>query len=147
MKISGLNLKSKSFIMLITVKMPTMVGILTFMSKINFMLSWVEIEKSSYITSGPGRKLWRQGLFMTRLIQTASFAKAINLSHLHGDIERRTTQTGHVIRLDEYPVWSVSPFAATSSSAVSLRCRLFLWIESTIVSLQVIRSFTWMTSL
>ena len=30
------------FIMLINVKMPTIVGILTFMSRINFVLSWVE---------------------------------------------------------------------------------------------------------
>ena len=41
------------FIMLINVKMPTIVGILTFMSRINFMLSRVEHEKS-FITSGPG---------------------------------------------------------------------------------------------
>ena len=31
------------FIMLINVKMPTIVGILTFMSRINFMLSWVDL--------------------------------------------------------------------------------------------------------
>ena len=37
--------------MLINVKMPTIVGILTFMSRINFMLSLVEHEKS-FITSG-----------------------------------------------------------------------------------------------
>ena len=37
--------------MLINVKMPTIVGILTFMSMINFMLCWVEHEKS-FITSG-----------------------------------------------------------------------------------------------
>ena len=36
------------FIMLINVKMPTTVGIFTFMRKINFML------KISFITSGPG---------------------------------------------------------------------------------------------
>ena len=40
------------FIMLINIKMPTIVGILTFMSRINFVLSWVEYEKS-FITSGP----------------------------------------------------------------------------------------------
>ena len=40
------------FIMLIIVKMPTIVGILTFMSMINLMLSWVEHGKS-FITSGP----------------------------------------------------------------------------------------------
>ena len=33
--------------------MPTIVGILTFMSRINFVLSKVEHEKS-FITSGPG---------------------------------------------------------------------------------------------
>ena len=39
--------------MLINVKMPTIVGILTFMSRINFVLSCVEHGKS-FITSGPG---------------------------------------------------------------------------------------------
>ena len=39
--------------MLINVKMPTIVGILTLMSMINFVLSRVEHEKS-FITSGPG---------------------------------------------------------------------------------------------
>ena len=38
--------------MLINVKMPKIVGILTFMSWISFMLSWVEYEKR-FITSGP----------------------------------------------------------------------------------------------
>ena len=41
-----LSLSDVIFIMLINVKMPTIVGILTFMSRINFMLSWVELEKS-----------------------------------------------------------------------------------------------------
>ena len=41
------------FIMLINVKMTTIVGILTFMSRINFVLRCVEHEKRS-ITSGPG---------------------------------------------------------------------------------------------
>ena len=44
---------SDVFIMLINVKMPTIVDILTFMSRINFVLSWVEHGKS-FITSGPG---------------------------------------------------------------------------------------------
>ena len=39
--------------MLINVKMPTIVGILTFMSRINFVLRRVVLEKSN-ITSGPG---------------------------------------------------------------------------------------------
>ena len=47
-----MSLSDAVYIMLINVKMPTMVGILTFMSRINFVLSWVEHEKS-FITSGP----------------------------------------------------------------------------------------------
>ena len=35
-------------LMLITVKMPTIVGILTFMSMINSMLSWIEHKKFYY---------------------------------------------------------------------------------------------------
>ena len=41
------------FIMLRNVKMPNIVGILTFISMINFMLSGVEHE-TSFITLGPG---------------------------------------------------------------------------------------------
>ena len=41
------------FFLFINVKMSTIVGILIFMSRKNFMLSWVEHEKS-FITSGPG---------------------------------------------------------------------------------------------
>ena len=46
--------KSKKLIIyaLINVKMPTIFGILTCSSRINFMLSGVEIEKS-FITSDP----------------------------------------------------------------------------------------------
>ena len=40
------------FFLFINVKMPTIVGILTFMSWKNFMLNSVEHEKS-FITSGP----------------------------------------------------------------------------------------------
>ena len=43
------------FFPLINVKMSTIVGILTFMSRKNFMLSEVEHEKS-FITSGPGKR-------------------------------------------------------------------------------------------
>ena len=41
------------FFLLINVKMPTTVGILAFMSRKNFMLNWVEHEKS-FINSRPG---------------------------------------------------------------------------------------------
>ena len=52
MKISDFNHKSQLFILLINVKMPTNVGILTFMSRINFVLSRVEHDKS-FINSEP----------------------------------------------------------------------------------------------
>ena len=48
----ALSLSDVVFIMLINVKMPTFVGILTFMSRINFVLCWVEHGKS-FITFGP----------------------------------------------------------------------------------------------
>ena len=47
-----LKLSDAVFILLINVKMPTIVGILTFVSKIIFTLSRVEHEKSC-ITLGP----------------------------------------------------------------------------------------------
>ena len=46
----SLSLSYIVFIMLINVKMPTIVCILTFMNRINFVLSWDELEKS-FITS------------------------------------------------------------------------------------------------
>ena len=48
----ALSLSDVAFIMLINVKMPTIVGILTFMSRINFVLSRVEHRKG-FITSEP----------------------------------------------------------------------------------------------
>ena len=51
---SGSDKPRMLFFMLINVKMPTVVGILTFMSRINFMLSGVEHGKS-FITSGDDR--------------------------------------------------------------------------------------------
>ena len=50
-KFLALSLLHVDFIMLINVK--TIVDILTFMSRIKFVLSWVEHEKS-FITLGPG---------------------------------------------------------------------------------------------
>ena len=52
-KFLALSLSDVAFIMLINVKMPTIYGILTFISRINFVLSRVEHEKS-LITSGTG---------------------------------------------------------------------------------------------
>ena len=46
------------FFLLTNVKMPTIVDILTFMSRKNFMLNSVEHEKS-FITSGPDWKFFQ----------------------------------------------------------------------------------------
>ena len=51
-KLLALSLSDVVFIMQINVKMPTIVGILTFMSRIKNALSRVEHGKS-FITSGP----------------------------------------------------------------------------------------------
>ena len=56
MKFLALSLPNVVFIMLINVKMPTIVGILTFMSRMNFMVCTVEYGKS-FITSGPDRNI------------------------------------------------------------------------------------------
>ena len=47
-KFLALSLSEVAFIMLINVKMPAIVGILTFISMINFVLSWVEHGKKFY---------------------------------------------------------------------------------------------------
>ena len=54
-KFLALSLSDFVFIVLINVKMPTIVGILTFKSRINFVLSWVEHEKK--FISGSSRRL------------------------------------------------------------------------------------------
>ena len=46
------KLSNVVFIMQINVKMPTIVGILTFISMIIFMLTYIEHDKS-FITAGP----------------------------------------------------------------------------------------------
>ena len=51
-KFLDLSLSAAVFIKLINVKMPSIVGILTFMSRINFTLSSVEYG-FFFITSGP----------------------------------------------------------------------------------------------
>ena len=67
MGISGLNHQSQSFILLINVKMPiivkipTIIGILTLMSRINCMLSLVEHGKP-FMILGPGQETHRNFL-------------------------------------------------------------------------------------
>ena len=68
-KFLALSLSDFVFIMLINVKMPTIVGILTFMSRINFLLSLVEHEKS-FITSGPGLLL----MLIYRIVTSLNYA-------------------------------------------------------------------------
>ena len=51
--------KQMKFFLLINIKMPTIVGILIFISRKNFMLNWVECEKC-FITSGPGHRFFQR---------------------------------------------------------------------------------------
>ena len=53
-KLLALSLSDVVFIMLVNVKMPTIFGILTFMSRINFMLPLVK-HGNFFITSAPGK--------------------------------------------------------------------------------------------
>ena len=76
-KFLGLYLSDIVLIMLINVKMPTIVGILTFTSRIKFLLSWVEYEKS-FITLGPVHDSYftiLQGLYLCKAPHLRSIAK------------------------------------------------------------------------
>ena len=53
------------FFLIMNVKMPTNVGILTFMSMKNFMLSQAEHEKS-FIITGPGSKVFLFFFFFSK---------------------------------------------------------------------------------
>ena len=66
-KFLALSLSYVVFIMLINVKMPTIVGILIFMSRINFLLSPVEYGKS-FITLGPVLSLFCYFFFNDLLV-------------------------------------------------------------------------------
>ena len=87
-KIDGIfrfNSLEPVIILLINVKMPTIVGISTFMSRINFMLSWDENEKS-FITSGTGFCIFRKQSCLSavpssRLISTSVLLLVSALSH------------------------------------------------------------------
>ena len=61
-KFLAFSLSGVVFIMLINVEMPTIVSILKFMSRINFVLSWVEHEKS-FVTSSLGQRILNQRPF------------------------------------------------------------------------------------
>ena len=46
--------------MLIKIKMPTIVGILTFMSMIHFMISWGAGNEKGFLTLRPGYDIYRK---------------------------------------------------------------------------------------
>ena len=77
----ALSLSDAVFTMLLNVKMSTIVGILTFMSRLNFVLSSIEYEKS-FITSGPGFQLFDTLMVFSENILKKSILK---------DISRRST--------------------------------------------------------
>ena len=75
------------FFMLITVKMPTIVGILTFMSWKNSMLNWDEHEKS-FITSGPD--ISEYALFVFKEYTWNQFSMCFKLYYLKLLISQRS---------------------------------------------------------
>ena len=68
-KFFALSLSEVVFILLINVKMPTVVGILTFTSEINFVLSRVVHEKS-FITWGQASQMTQTGKELSGLPNT-----------------------------------------------------------------------------
>ena len=63
------------FFLLINVIMPTIIGILTFMSRKNFMFNSVEHEKS-FITSGPGFYKQRKDGWLDDLLFNGPFNRS-----------------------------------------------------------------------
>ena len=86
-KMLGLNSSDAVFIMLINVKMPTIVGILTFTSRINLVLSWVEFEKKFYNLGARGRR------FDLRLLQSVGwdFKPCSRLYHIRKSVRTKST--------------------------------------------------------
>ena len=83
----SLSLSGVVLIMLMNVKMPTIVGILTFMSRIIFVLSWVEFAKS-FITSGPCHNYFRQDsshLTFTTNIITFEYSNTVFFTQVRAD--------------------------------------------------------------
>ena len=81
-----LGLNHQSVILLINVKMPTIDGILTFMSRINFMLNLGEHEKR-FITSGPGDELpfnFRPSVGWPCILKIELFTAGLDLAYKHG---------------------------------------------------------------
>ena len=72
--------KSVVFIMLTNFKMPTIVGILTFMSRINFVLSWVEHGRSFIISGLNQRLMWGISMAMVWPLSSIHTFKEICLS-------------------------------------------------------------------
>ena len=85
--------------MLINVKMPTTVGILTFMSRINFVLSYVEHEKC-FKTSGPDLGLI---LVILCLFQRQEFVKLNENIMMLSNFFMQVTQNTVAVSKDKLP--------------------------------------------
>ena len=77
-KLIALSLSDAVFIMLINVKMPTIVGILTFMSRINFVLRWVEHWKS-LTTLCPGQFVYFRSSFCMKVQLAQWFCRRLKV--------------------------------------------------------------------
>ena len=83
---TAFNISDDVFIMLINVKMPIIVGILTFMSMINVMLSLVEHEKTFYNLEA------RSGLNQPAQLEQLHVAKILKSGHVasrHARIKKK----------------------------------------------------------
>ena len=80
--------------------MPTIVGILTLMGRINFVLSWVEYEKSC-ITSGAALKFWSysaQTLLCVSRMQRVVLLRSTKLNLFTGVVQCTMYMSWHLMK-------------------------------------------------
>ena len=88
-RLFALSLSDVVFTMLINVKMPTIVGILTFMSRINFVLSWKKLCNLRAWTNQPNsNSTSRRSSYMYPYIHVLCL-------HMHRRIQRGCWNTGY----------------------------------------------------
>ena len=96
--------------------MPTIVGILTFMSRINFVLSWVEHKKFYILGTRPPQKFHRNqpsNVHTTRIghvkLWYRMHRRAV-MTYTSHDIHSRSLVTAFAIRVVVTCLWNMTPF-------------------------------------
>ena len=102
MKFLPLGISDVVFFMLVNIKMPTIVVILTFMSRINFVLSWMEHEKR-FVTSGLA-----QLTYLTKRSKTSIFPTRPPRNTKSPTIANTTCHTCERGRMCSQCVWCIS---------------------------------------